>query len=266
MIVDEGANLQHPALLAQQAEQEAAQAKPANETPTDERASTVEKSAPSRRYAGKYESVEELEKGYWNSAQEAQRIAAENKALRDLVTSQQRVNPAERAEERKNYAEELREAAIPVDALDAYIDERAQRLVRAAFEPLARGAQARSEVMSEYPEYETKEKDMAQFLSANPRVNDEFQKMMNAGLERAAMEYVFLQFERQNGAQNRSDASGQEQAAARATAALTGNTVGARDVANSFETRLSEARERFDKDGDPIRLAQALAEVFPTHR
>lgn len=264
-VIDVGINFAHPDAPQQPAlpthPEESQQG--GGVAPSAPLATPASQSEPPRKYAGKYTSVEELERGYWNSAQEAQRIAAENKLLKELAAANQRANPAERVEARNEYQDELRDAAIPVEALEKLIEDRANRIVQKAFEPIVRGAQARNEMTERYPEFATRERELQSFLSARPDVNDKYNRMMAAGLEDAAMEYAFLAL---NSGQPRqtSDASGQEQAAARATAALTGNAVGARDVGDSFSSKLEAARARFERDGDERALAAiVLAGIHP---
>jgi len=264
-VIDAGINFQHPDLQQQVVADSASPEIPAEQTqtPANEATPTEASTAPPRKFAGKYTTVEEFERGYWNSAQEAKRLAEENKLLREIAASkQERVNPAERMDTRKKYLEELSEAAIPVDALANLIREEAQNIVRETFEPLARGAQARSQMLEKYADYEKAERDLNNFLSANPDVNEKYTRMMNAGLEDAALEYAYLNFSRS--AAVPTDASGQEQAMARATAALAGNTVGSRQVSDSYLNRLQAARARFERDGDERALAAvALAGIHP---
>jgi hypothetical protein len=276
-LVNAGINFTHPDVLAMVQEQqgrealvaEAEQSAPIQTTSPDPVAPTATPQEPRRKYAGKYDSIEKFEEGYWNSAQEAMRMAAELKATRELLAAQQRVNPAERAEARVEYVEELRDAAIPVEALDKLVTERATNIakqaVRDVFEPIARGTQARNDLIKTYPNYEQVEKGLDEFLSANPAINDEYQQLMNAGQEKLAFKYAYLNFEHANPAKTIADASGQEQAVARATGALiSGNTVGAREVSNSFENKLKAAQERFAIDRDERALAAvALMGLHP---
>lgn len=256
-VVDAGINFSHPA-IPQQQPAPVAEAAPANEP-----APTATPTEPKRKFAQKYETVEELEKGYWNSSQEAARISTENKTLKELLVAQQRVNPAERAEARDKFEDELREAAIPLDALDAYINKRTQRAVKDAWEPILRGAQARNDVIKQFPDFVETEPVIEQFLAANPEVNDEYQGMINAGLERAAFKYAHLQFRMANPtAKPITDASGQEQAVARATAGLSSGQAGSREVVDAQAKSIADANARFQVDGDERRLAQSLADVF----
>jgi len=200
---------------------------------------------PEKVYAGKYKSVEELEKGYWNSAQEAKRIADENKQLKEILTAHQRVNPAERADARPDFAKELEDAAIPVEPLMNLIRETARQIVKTeVLEPIVRGSEARAAVMREFPDFTQREASLQAFLSANPAVDEKYQRMLKAGLEQEALEFVFMTSERLS-TKPVADASGQEQAVARATAALSGTQVGGRGTEDTFSQRLKVANEAF---------------------
>ena len=272
-LVNAGNNFQHPDVLAM-AEQQARQAVATQEamelevqaarvpntatTSTTEATPTADPVEPRRKYAGKYDSIEKFEEGYWNSAQEAMRLATELKVTKEILAANQRVNPTERVEARETYLDELRDAAIPVEALDRLIEDRVNRGVHDALAPIARGHEARNEMIEQFPNYEQVEKGLNKFLSANPDVNDDYTKLMTAGQERLAMKMALLEFERRNPAVKPIvDASGQEQAVARATGSLSGNTVGAREVSGSFENKLNAANQRFAVDND----ARALAAV-----
>jgi hypothetical protein len=269
-VVEAGINFQHPDMMAEIATQEAREQAAAAQA-SGQATSLIEDETPSpqteprKKYAGKYDSIEKFEEGYWNSAQEAQRIAQENKTLKELLSANTRVQPAARVEEREDFVDELRDAAIPMDALERLINQRATRAVLDALEPIARGAQARNEMLEQFPDYEKSEKAVQAFLSVNPSVNEEVSQLMAAGLERQARKLAFLEYARQNPSPRPNvDASGQAQAVARATGALSGNTTEARSVSSSFENKLRAAQDRFDIDHDERALAAvALMGLHP---
>lgn len=273
LLIDAGINFLPQEALIQKQEQQAAlsasQNTPSDQptaqgTPADAQATTASQQPP-RKYANKYDSVEALETGYWNSAQEAARIAAENRVLKETLqtVASTRVNPAERIAERKNYVEELREAAIPVEALTHFFEELADKKFENLLGPITRGATARNAMIARHPGFEQVERSLDQFLTSNPDVNDKYNRMMQAGLEDAALEYAYFAHKSAQPAPT-ADASGQEQAVARATAALSGTTVGSRTVGDDFASRLAVARERFARDGDERALAAVvLAGIHP---
>ena len=261
-ILDAGINFEHPGLTAQPEQIQLVAA--LSQVPSEPQAAPVATSAPAsepaRKFAGKYNTIDEFEKGYWSSAQEATRIAAENKAFREILAGQQRVNPAERVEARDEALEELREAAIPVEALDRLINERANRAIRAALEPIARGAQARNDMLDKFPEFEKTERELGLFLSANPEVNDEYQSLMAKGLESIALKHAYQSY-RLNSTPM-ADASGQEQAIARATASLAGGQASSREVVDAQTKKLADAGAEFERTGAESRYAATVFEAF----
>lgn len=265
-VVDAGINFSHPGLPAPNQQEAAAPQRtqepaPIQSQPADTAPPAVQPE-PTRKFAGKYNTLDEFERGYWNSAQEAVRLASELKTTREILASQQRVNPAERVEAREAFLEELRDAAIPVDALDKLIETRVQRGVALALEPIVRGATARNEMMEQFPEFANVERQLNHFLSANPEVNDEYQRMMTAGFEKTALKYALLNYNASNASKPIADASGQEQAVARATASLSGAQAGSREVMDVQVKRLNDAQAEFELSQDPKRYAAALFDVF----
>jgi hypothetical protein len=263
----------HPAIEAQKQERLAQQVLAThvvvpetaqNEAPPAEpEAPTATPPAPPKKWAGKYNTPEDLETGYWNSAQEAARIAAENKVLKAQL-EHPRVNPSDRAADRRNFAKELEDAAVPVEALVGLVKE----AFREELAPIVRGAQARDTMMARYEDFANNERAMATFMSANPEVESVYNTLVNAGQDSAAYEYAYTKFRSTQPASNPApaavvDASGQAQAVARATAALTGSQVGERAVVDSFAQRLDAANRQFQNDGDPHKLAMSLGEFFP---
>lgn len=260
-VIDGAINLMPQGALENLQQQQLAQ-RPAPTAPAEPQPQVAEPTtqAQPRKYAGKYNSVEELEKGYWSSAQEAQRIVEENKMLKQVLTGQQRVNPAERVAEREAYVEELREAAIPVEALEKLIEARSRRVTRSELEPIARGAHARQSMLKT-PGFAEAESAFDQFLSANPDVNEEYQSLMDKGLEGLALKHVFQSYRLQNGTAA-ADVSGQQQAMARATATLTGSQAGTREVVDALSKKLIDAQAQFEQDQDPRAYSAALFDVF----
>jgi hypothetical protein len=86
---------------------------------------------------------------------------------------------------------------VPVDALDAVIEQRIQQ----RFQPIVRGAQARNEVLAEYPDYSKYENDVAQFINSDNERQQTYNSMFQAS-PKGAMEWAFQKFgtERQKSA------------------------------------------------------------------
>lgn len=172
--------------------------------------------AEQRKYAGKYETVDELERGYWNQAEETRRILEENRELRMRQDNldegfQRRDTPAERRAARE-YMSRLADAGVPIDDLQLAIQEG----VRSVVQPLVQGASAREEMLREYPEFAQVEPKVAQFLETHPDLRARFQASYGAD-QRVAMEWAYAQYRR---AEQPSSASGREQSAARLDAQL----------------------------------------------
>ena len=258
-ILDPSINLTHPDL-------QPATALPDANTPAAP--ATTTNAAAQKKWAGKYESPEALEQGYQNSAKEVQNILAREKAKDQELASlklqlQGRVNPADVAAARRNPMDELNEAMVPVEALGLFV----QQEIAKAFEPVARSMEARSAVSKEYKEFGTLEENLNEYLTANPEINNRYQKTLRDDPQ-TAMEWLFLRYQRDNPTAQ-PDLSGQDQATARAVGALGSSGVGPRNTEVPLTERLNKATERYQQTGDIIPALQiALVDsgfIDPSH-
>lgn len=138
-----------------------------------------------------YPTVEALVNAKRASDQEAQRIVAERDALKMQLANVYRApeNPRQEVRQRGTASERLTEVGIPVDVLDEYV----QGKMQAAFEPIARGINARNTVLAEYPDYNKYEADVAQWIQSDPNRNQTYQRMFQSD-PAAAFEWAFLKF------------------------------------------------------------------------
>lgn len=220
-------------------------------TPQSEPDASTVSTEPKKKWAGKYDNPEELEKGYRNSAEETQRIIARERLKDQEIASlkmqiQGRVNPAEQSASRRNPVDDLTEAMVPVDALGAFV----QSKIAEAFEPIARGMAARTAVGNEYKDFSEVEGELNTYLAANPEFNERYQRMLQSDAE-GAMELLYHRW-KSTVAKNEpgNDLSGQEQATNRAVAALTGTATGPRSAGDSYAQKLAIALQHFKDTGD----------------
>lgn len=139
-----------------------------------------------------YPTTDALVKGYRESGNEAkrqrERAEAAEHAYQELIQSQ--ANPRPQIPTRSARPEDrLSEFGVPVDALDEYFEARMQK----AFAPIAQGMSARTELLSQYPDYNKFEADVAAFIQSDPKLNQSYQRMFNAD-PLGAFEYAFLKF------------------------------------------------------------------------
>ncbi len=210
-----------------------------------------------------YNSVEALVAGYRNSGAEAQRLASRVQQLETVMQQQvQQQAPARNGALRPE--ERLSELGIPVDALDEYVNERMQR----AFQPIARGINARTRVIADYPDYQKFESDVSQFINSDPALQQKYNTMFNADPE-GAFEYAFLKFgeNRRRATPANGDTNGAE-AGKRADAQIpSGRSAGGGERVggggNEGSDQVAKAFERYQKTGDPTAFAKArLSQIF----
>lgn len=150
-----------------------------------------------RLLAGKYKTVEELERGYQNL------LTVENQNNERLTMLEQRmlnsdpadrILPSERRAERKRPEEVFEELGIPTDALEDFV---AQRL-GAALNPLIQGSQAREELRRSYQDFESLETKVTEYLNRNPQEKARYQKLFQAD-QGGAMEWAINRYLRTAG-------------------------------------------------------------------
>lgn len=134
-----------------------------------------------RQLGGRYES----------SGAEAKRLHDENQLLKTQLQTmyQAPANPRPDVKQRGNPSDRLAEFGVPVDALSEYVQEQLQT----AFAPIAAGLTARTTLLGQYPDYNKFEADVAQFIQADPSVNQTYQRMFAAD-PGGAFEYAYLKF------------------------------------------------------------------------
>ena len=207
-----------------------------------------------RLLAGKYETVEELEKGYLNMQtvenQNNQRLAA-LEARFAAADPDDRIMPGDRRDARKRPAEVLEEMGIPSDAIGEFVAEQ----LSMALNPLIQGNQAREQLKRDYQNFDSLEGEVANYIAANPEVQSRYQRMFRVD-QGAAMEWAIQRYlkTRGPGASPPESASGGEAAAARLDARLPGSgSPGGRGQDLAQNQRLEELRKAYDyaqKTGD----------------
>jgi hypothetical protein len=143
-----------------------------------------------------YPTPEALVKGYRESGAEAQRLRDRNQELERALASQSlsepepAANPRQSVKSRSTRPEDrLSDYGVPVDALGEYVAGKLQE----AFAPIAQGLTARTELLSQYPDYNKFESDVAVFIQSDAKLNQSYQRMFAAD-PAGAFEYAFLKF------------------------------------------------------------------------
>lgn len=223
---------------------------------------------PDQLLAGKYKSVEELERGYQNLFAEGQKLV---ERLRSYEESSQaarwgaegeaadRVSPADMRAGRQDPVDALSMAGIPVNELKELV----RREIIQEISPVFQGAQARQNVAQRYPEFPQFEGELAQLLEANPQLKARYNTVYRADPE-VALGWLYEEFQRAKPHPGGS-ASGEAQAAARLDAALPGRTQPQRTKPGDFDTETySKLREEAMQTGNWSKvLAFKLGSTIP---
>lgn len=208
---------------------------------------------PAPDFAG-YPNSDELARGYRNSSTEAKRLAAENQRLQEQLQGFA-ANQRPDIPNRSRPEDRLAEFGIPTDALEEFF---VQRLGK-AFEPLARAAQARPQVISEYPDYVTYETAVNDWVRSDPKRAAEYDNRF-PGDPVGAMKLAFLEF----GAEKRKTATptpqnAQEMADASLPGGRSGETRRPENYSNAGD--IAEAWKNYQKSG-----SRADAETYARAR
>lgn len=125
-------------------------------------------------FDGKYRSLDEARRGYWELNNYA------SQAYQALST---RPDPAMTAQQRQSAFDALEEESlIKKDLLRQAIREEAGSLVENAFAPLAAAARARQELQVSAPEYIENEGAISRWLNSNPQAAADVARLNQAGL------------------------------------------------------------------------------------
>lgn len=173
---------------------------PAPAAPNQEAQETVAPSS-GRLFAGKYRSVEEMERAHLIAQQTLREREAENRAIKavnqhlDEVLTPLRTRP-DRPDptmvpvtfDRNNLP------VLDPAALDAAIEARARAAVQAVLGPMTAMSRANSQLRTEYPEFAQRDGEFTAWLQAHP----EYQERVVQDPE-FALEGAYLKFERERG-------------------------------------------------------------------
>lgn len=194
-----------------------------------------------------YQNTEDLVKGYRASGEEAKRQKARADLLEQQLAQFNRPNVPNR-----DPRSQL-DPYIPIDALDEYVGTR----IAQAFEPIARGAMARNDMLSRHSDYDKFEADVAKFVNEDPQLSQSYQRMF-ASDPLGAMEYAYLKYGEQRRSSEGTKRTPQSQA--RAEAQIPSSRAGdARQEGTQAQEQehLNRAWEHFQKTGNPSAYAKA---------
>jgi hypothetical protein len=206
-----------------------------------------------------YPNTDELVKAYRSSGDEAKRLKAKVDLLEQQMTQRQPVPQRDsygRFTRPMNADERLSEMGVPVDALGEYVGQAIER----AFAPLAQGLQARTQLVSQYSDYNKYESDVAQFVNSDPDLQARYQRMFQHEPV-GAMEYAYLKY----GQTKRPTENGQAQNGTRKEAMVpSGRSSEGKQSPSDQDEALARTWERYQKTGDPTAYAKArLRQVIP---
>lgn len=150
-----------------------------------------------RKYAGKYLSVEELERGYKESNTEAQRLIAEKRMadaqVAELQAQLQLAHAQRQARPEDEYIQADEDGRLRRSDLQQIARDAAREAVVETMRPLQNAMDARSRMEQQYEDYGTLEADIRKWMSGNPEmraIHDE----IAATSPRGALEFAYSKY------------------------------------------------------------------------
>ncbi len=225
----------------------------------------------SRKLAGKYETIEELEKGHdhlQHTLTERTTELANERALKAelekaLVTVADRVSPADRMRSRTQAEEALEQQGLPLTALDQYISERIARAVPQVLDeklkPITEGTRTQRMLEEEFPGVNPV--DVSQFLRSNPEVRDRYDAKLQAGSVEAAAYYAYARYAQSEHASRDLSGLAEQQGKARRDAALP--SASAPERTTDEGPSLADAYDRYLTEGDKTTFLLKRLDFLP---
>lgn len=232
---------------------------------------------------GKYKSDDEAQRGYWELVDKLKEMNARNTALEAANLHLQTTMIPQRRERETPPPQQPQfvpvqfqgdQPVVPVESFrQAGRDDAAQvarETVQAMLAPIQQFNAAQARVSTEFPEFQQRQAEFAQWLSKNPDYQDRVARDPEAGLELAYLRYereaaIRGQATRVQATQN---AQAQvDQARQAASASVSGNTGRRMDEQQSRNAAIGQALEYAQRTGDwkpytKIRMTEALGEDF----
>lgn len=124
-------------------------------------------------YAGKYRSIEAMEQGYWQTAQEGLRWRDQARAKDQRIAD---LEAALAAKQERQTEEVFEESGLPLGALDARIEQKALGLLKQTLGPVFMANEAESQLMQQFPDFP----GMAQIQrDLDPDVAESYRKLLS---------------------------------------------------------------------------------------
>jgi hypothetical protein len=186
----------------------------------------------------------DTQRRYAASSEEGKRLAQLNQQFQQQAFESRQTVP----QRSPSPYQSLIDSGVDAAAIDAIVDERVNTKIAAAFEPIAKGFQARTQMLASYPEYGKYEADIAAFVQSDPTVNERYQRIFSSD-PIAANEYAYLKYGETT---KRSHKNGTQREAREETAHAqipSGRSGDARRQPQGNEAALHEARRAVIESG-----------------
>ncbi len=124
--------------------------------------------------------IAELERQYQVLQQRYDASSQEGKRLAQLIQQQSYEMNRQSVPQRDSAGQRLTDSGLPVDALDEYIEQKADALVAKRFEPLMQGMQARQKMVGRYKDYAKFETDIGELINGDPDFQQTYNRVFQA--------------------------------------------------------------------------------------
>lgn len=166
---------------------------PAEGTPAaspDETLAKESTSEPARLYFGKYKTIEEAERGYWESTHAMNSAKAEADTLRRQVEGVKQATGTTPAEQ--DPLDEIESYGVPRPVIEKVTRRIARDEINAMFGPAIEKSKADQTIITKYPEYQERFGEIEKFVEASPEIAEQVTQLNGSGNYLAARQIAYL--------------------------------------------------------------------------
>jgi hypothetical protein len=167
------------------------EAAPAAATPTDP--TPAEPTSPKSPVFGKYGSIEEAERGYFEAVRMGNLAKAEADAANiRLQVIERTVGGGTTPTSEEDPLEQMESYGMPRELMQKVVDRQVEQALDRKFTPAIRRMEADQKIVEKYPEYQTEFKAIDSFVETTPDVREQVEELNKAGNYLAARQIAFL--------------------------------------------------------------------------
>lgn len=171
-----------------------------SETDPAEPPATEPTSEPAKLVFGKYKTLEEAERGYWESANAMNLAKAEADAAKARLADVQKVATGTAPAGESDPLDEIENYGVPKAVIAKAIQKVARDEINAMFAPAMQRAEADKQIIQTHPEYQERFGEIERFVEGSPEIAQQVIQLNNSGNYLAARQIAYLNWKVSEGA------------------------------------------------------------------